>query len=144
MRTADEPASDAAAVLRIGLPRTAEAPSAARAAIAGFLADRAVEPDTLASLRLLVSELVSNAVVHSDASPACEIVLCARPLADAAVRVEVIDRGGGFTPRPRDGDRDDGYGLFLVQREAERWGVERADGTCVWFEMQLRRPDQAP
>ena len=66
-------------------------------------------------------------------------MLCARPLADTAVRVEVIDRGGGFTPRPRDADRDDGYGLFLVQTEAERWGVERADGTCVWFEMQLRR-----
>jgi len=137
-----DPRSESAAVLRIGLPRTAEAPSAARAAIAGFLDGPAVEPGTLASLRLLVSELVSNAVVHSDASPASEIVLCARRLADA-VRVEVTDRGRGFIPRPRDADRHGGYGLFLVENEAERWGVERADGTCVWFEMPLRPCPQA-
>ena len=59
------------------------------------------------------------------------------------IRVEVRDGGGGFdpgTPRPRSGEEAagyGGYGLFLVERMASRWGVERDDGTLVWFELDL-------
>jgi anti-sigma regulatory factor (Ser/Thr protein kinase) len=113
----------------------------ARAAITGFLEDRSVEPGRLASVRLLVSELVSNAVVHSDAPPSREIMLAVRLRADAELRVEVTDGGAGSPPVLRDPGPSGGYGLYLVAEEAERWGVERGAGTCVWFEMALGTSD---
>ncbi len=38
-------------------------------------------------------------------------------------------------PRPRSGDLEDpgGFGLYLVGRLADRWGVETDDATRVWF-----------
>ena len=46
-----------------------------------------------------------------------------------------LDHGDGFTPTPRTGALDEpgGFGLFLVGRLADRWGVETDDGTTVWF-----------
>ncbi|MCW3020146.1 MAG: hypothetical protein JWN10_2454, partial [Solirubrobacterales bacterium] len=91
----------------------------------------------LGTLTLLVSELVSNAVLHSDAPPASGIVLRAHLLEADAIRVEVIDRGTGFTATPRDDGRPPGggYGLFLVEQQATRWGVDCEGGTRVWFEL---------
>ena len=54
---------------------------------------------------------------------------------NSEVRIEVSDRGDGFTPTPRIGALDEpgGFGLFLLGRLADRWGVETNDGTTVWF-----------
>ena len=51
------------------------------------------------------------------------------------VRIEVCDHGDGFTPTPRLGALDEpgGFGLYLIGRLADRWGVETDDGTTVWF-----------
>ena len=93
-------------------------------------------PVSLATLTLLVSELVSNAVLHSDAPPSSHILLCAHPLGKAGVRVEVTDQGSGFVPAPRDPiQRHGGYGLHLVDQQTTSWGVDRQGGTRVWFEM---------
>ena len=83
------------------------------------------------TLRLLVSEVVTNAVRHGDSSRPLEL----RASWDSEVRVEVSDRGAGFTPEPRSGPPDEpgGFGLFLVGQLADRWGVERDRGTTVWF-----------
>jgi hypothetical protein len=54
------------------------------------------------------------------------------------VRVEVHDPGAGFTPRPPRPDpaRTSGWGLYLVDELADRWGVDGAGrGTRVWFEL---------
>jgi anti-sigma regulatory factor (Ser/Thr protein kinase) len=127
--------------LRVSLERDPQAPSRARAAVAGFTAKSSIAAAELDTLALLVSELVSNAVLHSDAPPASGIVLCARLLERGAVRVEVIDRGSGFTAVPRDPARlTGGYGLFLVAKQASRWGVDREGGTRVWFETSSTEP----
>jgi anti-sigma regulatory factor (Ser/Thr protein kinase) len=126
-----------APVLRLDIERDPEAPSLARAAVAGFCEGRGIRATTLATLRLLVSEIVTNAVIHPEVAPAATIHLCAST-APGAIRIEVTDAGGGFTPRPRDPARlDGGYGLYLVDQQAERWGVERQRGTTVWFEMTI-------
>jgi anti-sigma regulatory factor (Ser/Thr protein kinase) len=85
----------------------------------------------LQTLRLLISELVTNAVRHGG----CEEPVELHAHWNSVMRVEVIDHGGGFTPAPRSGDSDDpgGFGLFLVGRLADQWGVETNDATCVWF-----------
>jgi anti-sigma regulatory factor (Ser/Thr protein kinase) len=85
----------------------------------------------LHTLRLLVSELVTNAVRHGGHGEPVEL----RAHWNSEVHVEVIDHGDGFTPHPRAGQLDDpgGFGLFLVGRLADRWGVETNDATRVWF-----------
>jgi anti-sigma regulatory factor (Ser/Thr protein kinase) len=84
-----------------------------------------------ATLQLLVSEVVTNAIRHAG----CEEPFELRARWDDEVRVEVVDRGGGFVPSPRKGELEDpgGFGLYLVGRLADRWGVESDDTTCVWF-----------
>jgi anti-sigma regulatory factor (Ser/Thr protein kinase) len=123
-------------VLEMSLERDPQAPSRARRAVAGFTEQSEIGSTDLATLTLLVSELVSNAVLHSDAPPASGILLCARLLEEGAVRVEVIDHGSGFTAMPRDPEQPlGGYGLYLVDQQATRWGVDREGGTRVWFEL---------
>ncbi len=122
--------------MRIMLGRNPLAPSRARAAVADFSMQRQISPAGLDTLSLLVSELVSNAVVHSDAPATSDIELCARQLAPDSVRIEVTDQGSGFTARSRDPEREDGgYGLFLVDSQAASWGIDRRFGNCVWFEI---------
>lgn len=88
-------------------------------------------------MKLLVSELVTNAVRHSGAAPAATIGLRVA-LAATCIRVEVGDAGAGFrpaeTPMPRRTGQG-GWGLFIVNVEASRWGASSASGSCVWFEL---------
>ena len=115
-----------------------ETPALARHELEGWLPESLDESER-GALRLLVSELVTNSVRHAAAS-ATPVGLAMR-IADGTVRVEVHDGGSGFepgTPKPRDADAGyGGYGLFLVERMASRWGVETDDGTRVWFELDL-------
>jgi anti-sigma regulatory factor (Ser/Thr protein kinase) len=123
------------AVLRLDLEPTPEAPSVARAAITGFCEHLESARPVLSTLVLLVSEVVTNAVVHPHLNGPAEIRFCAR-VANHGIRVEVTDRGNGFTPRPRDPSQDGGgYGLYLLSKVASRWGVDRGNGTTVWFEV---------
>lgn len=133
----DEPPCPAdARALRISLQQTAYAPALARAAMTGFSDGSDIGPAGLATLLLLVSEVVTNAVVHSSAPAPNEIQLFASKTEAGAMRVEVTDRGEGFVPAPRDpAQPGGGYGLFLVDREALAWGVDRQGGTRVWFEL---------
>ncbi|HWF74547.1 MAG TPA: ATP-binding protein [Solirubrobacteraceae bacterium] len=125
-----------ARALCISLEQGANAPSLARAAVAGFSDGSEIAPARLATLLLLVSEVVTNAVIHSTAPERAEITLSARLTDSGAVRIEVTDAGEGFTPMPRDPSRPGGgYGLYLVEREAHSWGVDRQGGTRVWFEL---------
>ena len=102
--------------------------------IAAQAAARWVSGETLETTRLLVSELVTNSIVHGG---------CERPLQISIesegnrLHVEVKDCGRGFAPRPRAmaSDGAGGFGLFLVEQLADRWGVARDGATCVWFEL---------
>jgi integral membrane sensor domain MASE1/anti-sigma regulatory factor (Ser/Thr protein kinase) len=90
-------------------------------------------------LRLLVSELVTNYVRHARLSPGDPIRLRVER-SERTLRVEVTDPGPGFEPHADLPARDEtgGWGLFLTERLADRWGVEREGGlTTVWLEMDL-------
>jgi anti-sigma regulatory factor (Ser/Thr protein kinase) len=94
-----------------------------------------------ADVLLLLTELVTNAVRHGGVGPdqSLRVGVWQWP---RRVRVEVLDPGTRFT-QLRPGSRRDeagGWGLFLVDRIADSWGVARAaTGTCVWFEIELER-----
>jgi anti-sigma regulatory factor (Ser/Thr protein kinase) len=119
-----------AQTLDLTLPPEPESVAEARArvldAVGPALADGQEE-----TLRLLVSEVVTNAVRHGARDEPVEIHL----RWNSEVRVDVVDHGGGFTPVPRAGSLDEpgGFGLFLVGRLADRWGVETNASTRVWF-----------
>jgi anti-sigma regulatory factor (Ser/Thr protein kinase) len=87
---------------------------------------------------LLLTELVTNAVRHAKVGPEQSLRVELR-FSPPCVRVEVLDPSTGFTPTraPSRVDEPGGWGLFLVDRIADRWGVRRtASGTCVWFEIR--------
>jgi len=88
----------------------------------------------VADTELLVSELVTNAILHAR-SPATVTI----DRDTTSIRVAVCDASSA-QPRVRDyGPRAvTGRGMMLVDRIAERWGVDvNGRGKCVWFEVNL-------
>ena len=118
----------------VRLPGDVDAVPMARRAIAELAPY--LEADLLENMSLLVSELVTNSIRYAHTPESASVVLRATVLADL-VRVEVADHGPGFEPRPRDPDEQSrsGWGLYLVDQLADRWGVSRTDGTAAWFEI---------
>lgn len=108
-----------------------DAPARARRELTRLRAD--LDPPLAETLRLLVTELVSNAVRHAAAEDVSLKVLVARQ----AVFTEVTDHGPGFDPMQAPTSNANHWGLLLVRRLADRWGVVR-DGkaTKVWFELR--------
>ena len=112
-------------------------PTAASAARNALIAlEGRVDDELLEDVRLLVSELVTNSVRHSNIN-AHDLVCMDVQVSETALRVEVADAGEGFEPTPRDLDRSrpGGWGLYLVDQIADRWGVARDRLTRVWFEV---------
>ena len=101
------------------------------------LAER-LDERQLEELRLLVSEVVSNSVRHGDGAGPIDLRIT---IGGSSVRVEVEDPGPGFRP-PETGpvDGTQGWGLLLVERMADRWGVVASGTTLVWFELD-RSPE---
>ena len=128
-------------VLTLIVEQNNDAPALARAAVSAFCETRDIPEDTLATLKLLVSEVVTNAVTHPDVDRPANVRLLAR-VDQGIIRVEVIDDGSGFDPAPRKASQSgSGFGLFLVDNEAVRWGVDELGGNRVWFEVALDKHD---
>jgi anti-sigma regulatory factor (Ser/Thr protein kinase) len=124
-----------APLLVLELQRNVEAPGIARAAMTDVSEELSLSGPNFQTLVLLVSEVVSNAVLHSSGPPDAPITLAAS-VSSEAVRVSVTDAGGGFVPKERDPQSiHDGYGLYLVDKSASRWGVDSSGPTSVWFEL---------
>jgi anti-sigma regulatory factor (Ser/Thr protein kinase) len=112
-----------------------ETPALARHELESWLPSSLPESER-GALRLLVSELVTNSIRHVSGSD--RPIELAVQIGARAIRVEVRDGGSGFEPgKPEPRGADGGFGLFLVERMASRWGVETDDGTRVWFELDL-------
>jgi anti-sigma regulatory factor (Ser/Thr protein kinase) len=89
------------------------------------------------TLVLLVSELVTNAVVHTGCPAVLRLVLPGAVGEEATVRLEVEDTSGcAPVPRCVDGDATGGRGLALVDGLADRWGWSREGaGKRIWCEL---------
>src|SRR5262245_5772921 len=89
---------------------------------------------------LVVTEFVTNAVLHAHCSPGTELsVVCA--VLRGHTRIEVHDPGPCFDPRHpavSEPGREGGRGLAIVGALARRWGAERSRGGCLaWAELDL-------
>src|SRR5512132_414763 len=111
--------------LRMRLGSGPDAAAEARRAIANLRAD--LDPPLMETLRLLVTELVTNSVRHTE----CDSLILRVAIGKAAVLTEVADEGPRFdaeaalqAEQPDSRGADAGWGLFLVQRLAKDWGVK--------------------
>jgi anti-sigma regulatory factor (Ser/Thr protein kinase) len=85
---------------------------------------------------LLTSEIVTNAVMHSDSRRTGGSVTVLMIEINGGLRVEVADDGSDLSAPVVRGDvyASDGHGLYLVQALADQWGYVRDEsGTTVWF-----------
>jgi anti-sigma regulatory factor (Ser/Thr protein kinase) len=118
----------------LDIPRDERAPTAAR----HVLDELAPELDeaTVEDARLLLTELVTNSVLHGRGET-IRVILDRR--ASDRLRCEVVDDGSGFLPiaRPAGSDQVGGWGLHLVEQLSRDWGV-REGSTHVWFELAPR------
>ena len=106
------------------------------------LAEPFVDGERIPDLRLVISEVITNAVRHGGEGDMLVAVTPKRGF----LCVQVTDTGDGFAPRPRayEPDEDGGFGLFLVERLTRRWGLTREDSnTRVWFEFDFAGADGA-
>jgi serine phosphatase RsbU (regulator of sigma subunit)/integral membrane sensor domain MASE1/anti-sigma regulatory factor (Ser/Thr protein kinase) len=120
--------------IRLTLPGNVDAVPLARRAIEEL--EPGLERALSANLRLLVSELVTNSIRYADAPATAAVELHGAVFRDR-VRVEVTDDGPGFEARPRtpDADSRSGWGLYLVDQLADRWGVTSGETGGAWFEI---------
>jgi anti-sigma regulatory factor (Ser/Thr protein kinase) len=95
----------------------------------------------LADVELLVSELATNSVRHAGCDEGDELSMEAAVERDK-VHVRLSDQGIGFEPRmpfPPPSGSTGGYGLVLLERLSDRWGIQRDEGFTVWFEVHRDR-----
>jgi anti-sigma regulatory factor (Ser/Thr protein kinase) len=120
------------------LPKSLSAPGRARELLERLRHE--LPPERLDDARLLLSELVANAVEHVREDGDIEVRI---QLADGVLRVEVLDPGPGFTYRPRaaGASNESGWGLHFTDLVAERWAADRDGRARVWFELGLSSPD---
>ena len=113
-----------------GLP---QAVGAARRALRQW--EHHFEPDLFYDLSLCVSELVTNAIQRGGrAGDESELVV---RRSDELVRAEVKERAPDVVVTQLPAATPPGWGMFIVDRVADRWGIDRDEGTVVWCAIDL-------
>ncbi|MFJ1699323.1 ATP-binding protein [Streptomyces sp. NPDC088252] len=111
--------------------------SEVRGALREFLRYR-WRPESAEVAELLLSELVTNALIHTRHGAVVTV-----SVAPARLRVEVRDFVSGLSSSyvPNADDGTHGRGLVLVRNLADAWGGGgQALGKVVWFELDGERP----
>jgi anti-sigma regulatory factor (Ser/Thr protein kinase) len=108
-------------------PEQPESVTAARRFATGVL--RQLSPEVTATVELLVSELATNCIRHTDSAFDLTIIQAGRE-----IRVEATDYDDAGKPTMRS------------PKPAAAWGVEHrsAHGKTVWFTVVAPAPERAP
>ena len=122
------------------LPPAPSSVGAARDVVRDLL-DSSGRDDLVEPATLLVSEVVTNAILHAGT----EIDVRAA-LDDTGLRVEVADGSEHLPTRRRyETTAGTGRGLMLLEELVDDWGVSRhADGKTVWFHLPTSGPADEP
>ncbi len=96
-----------------------------------------LDPETVHYATVVVSELVTNAVIHANTTVTVGLQL----LPGGGARINVGDASNWPpSPRPVTTDEPGGRGLILVEALAKEWGVSpTTEGKTVWAEIQPAR-----
>jgi anti-sigma regulatory factor (Ser/Thr protein kinase) len=114
---------------RVHLSGGRDSPAGARAAI-DLLTVEAFDEIACEQLRLMVSELVANSVLHGGALTGADSIELLVLVSEAAIRVECSDPLAGFDVPAN----PDGYGLGIIESVASDWGVRHGELGATWFE----------
>ena len=127
----DRPAGVSDRTRRVEFGRDLTGPQRARRAVTDLLGDGPLADD----VRLVVSELVTNVLRHTDGGGVLRL-RDSRP--DGPVRIEVEDAAAVIPAVPvGDPAGPGGQGLRIVAGAAHRWGVRRTwRGKVVWAELR--------
>jgi anti-sigma regulatory factor (Ser/Thr protein kinase) len=120
------------------IPGGDDAPTRARRWVCSQLESH-VPAGTASDAALLISELVTNSVVHANVGHR-EVLSVEVTTLDDRLRIVVTDPGSRLRPcmLPPDPGTPGGLGLFVVDELCETWGVRQDLGaTCVWCELLL-------
>jgi anti-sigma regulatory factor (Ser/Thr protein kinase) len=122
------------------LPARAASVAEARAHVRRLVGRWRLCDDVCGAAQLVISELVTNAVLHAGAGP----IVCRLAPRPHGVRLEVRDQGGayGVPIRTVAGPEDEcGRGLGLVAALSDAWGTEPSGaGFAVWATIGVSRP----
>lgn len=105
------------------------------------------DAEQIDSAVLLVSEMVTNVLVHTDGNALLVAEVDCGDAAARRLRVEVADTGDELPHRRRPGEMaSSGRGLLLMEVLADAWGVDpRGEGKSIWFELyESPAPEAAP
>ncbi|MFJ6720895.1 MULTISPECIES: SpoIIE family protein phosphatase [unclassified Streptomyces] len=109
--------------------------SGARRQIRELLHDWA-DPDQVDSAELMVSEMVTNVLTHTDGD-ALLVAEAVGELGTRRLRVEVADSSDELPHKRHPGEMaSSGRGVLLMEMLADTWGVDpRGEGKSIWFEL---------
>ncbi|MEU2869801.1 ATP-binding protein [Streptomyces olivoreticuli] len=125
-----------------GFPCGKETPSCARKAVRSQILNWGLSQEIADTAELLVSELVTNAVIHAHGSEFCFVICRAW---NQALSVIVVDDGHG-TPqcREKSDSSTNGRGLILVDCLSDSWGVHNLSrGKAIYFRLKAQMPARA-
>ena len=132
----DMPAIEAAedvSSVRLRIPAKPEYVALGRLALTGLAQARALPSDTIADLKLALTEAVSNSVRHAYGTPGEGQVDIRYELRSDAVLIEVLDDGDGFDPEEApsfEGDElsEGGLGIAIIRSIADEIEIESRPG----------------
>jgi serine/threonine-protein kinase RsbW len=138
--------SDGTRSVHLRIPAKAEYITLCRLALSGLAQLRSIPDDTMADLKLALTEAVSNSVRHAygeDGEGHVDVTYELRP---DAIRIEVIDDGEGFDPEETpsfEGEElsEGGLGIAIIKTIADEFELDSslgARGSRLRFLKQLR------
>ena len=114
----------------------------ARAWVRDLLSAHRVRGEVLDTVTLLVSEVVTNSVLHSDSGSDPEgVIIVVVGLGNGGIHIEVIDQGSAVNVpkiRPAEAESLSGRGLDWVDSLSDGWGSDhdKEMGRAVWFRVK--------
>lgn len=122
----------------IQLPLASSTPSIARTKLAGFLTVNRASEQVIDDALIVLSEMIANAVNHGSPDDEGTIEI-SWSIHQGLLEISVLDAGAGTSLKPVDFDADSlsGRGLSIINRVADRWWVDMAQGTRVNVELML-------
>ncbi|MFF3084763.1 SpoIIE family protein phosphatase [Streptomyces nojiriensis] len=102
------------------------------------------DPDQVDSAVLMVSEMVTNVLTHTDGD-ALLVAEAVGELGARRLRVEVADGSDELPHKRQPGElSSSGRGVLLMEMLADAWGVDpRGEGKSIWFELHEQSKSDA-
>jgi serine/threonine-protein kinase RsbW len=130
-------------VVALSIPAKAEYIALCRLALTGLAQVRRFEPETLADLKLALTEACSNSIRHAYDEGGAGSVDIRYELDGQRLAVEVADEGGGFEPDASNGSiralDEGGLGIAIIRAVTDELAIESHErGSRLRFVKYLR------